>query len=360
MPRFSSRDARALAEAVRLLDDLPERPRSVVPEFLKSLRSLLGAEQAIAYSIRVGEQFSSEWVQAEGLSIPVDAAQREFDNTLSLLPKVLGLYSPARPERDQRNVALCVPPIEQLEVAPPAGVRSFSGAWRAWHNQARGASAQVALFSKIGVAHQHCLRTVICEREFLLGWFGVYSARPFSAREQRLLARLIPSLQRRLKLEEDLRWLGHAAQVVGGLLRALPNAAFIIDGRGRIQDANAGGHAQLDGPGGRLLRSQLAGNLDALPDSTVRRLGPSFRLVTLCAAEPIDGREAAARSRWALTPRQAQVLAAMSVGKSNKAIALALGCSHGTVELHVSAVLAKLGVENRSAAVAKFWSELSR
>jgi DNA-binding NarL/FixJ family response regulator len=52
----------------------------------------------------------------------------------------------------------------------------------------------------------------------------------------------------------------------------------------------------------------------------------------------------------ALTERELDVLAALSQGKTNKQIAADLSLSHGTVRIHVSHILAKLGVENRTAA----------
>jgi DNA-binding NarL/FixJ family response regulator len=52
-----------------------------------------------------------------------------------------------------------------------------------------------------------------------------------------------------------------------------------------------------------------------------------------------------------LTERQAEVLALMMQGKSNKAICRALGLAESTVKLHVSAILRALNVSNRTEAV---------
>jgi DNA-binding NarL/FixJ family response regulator len=59
--------------------------------------------------------------------------------------------------------------------------------------------------------------------------------------------------------------------------------------------------------------------------------------------------------QYALSPRQRQVLAHVADGRSNKFVAGKLGCSEGTVEYHVSALLKKLGCENRAEVVARFW-----
>ena len=51
-----------------------------------------------------------------------------------------------------------------------------------------------------------------------------------------------------------------------------------------------------------------------------------------------------------LTPRERDVLDQVARGLSNKQIATALGLSPGTVRIHVSNILAKLDVDNRTAA----------
>ena len=52
-----------------------------------------------------------------------------------------------------------------------------------------------------------------------------------------------------------------------------------------------------------------------------------------------------------LTSREHEVLEHMAAGLSNRAIAGALGISEHTVKFHVSAILAKLGVSSRAAAI---------
>jgi DNA-binding NarL/FixJ family response regulator len=52
-----------------------------------------------------------------------------------------------------------------------------------------------------------------------------------------------------------------------------------------------------------------------------------------------------------LTPRELEVLSAVSEGLSNKAIAAQLGISENTAKFHVNAILTKLGAETRTEAV---------
>ena len=66
----------------------------------------------------------------------------------------------------------------------------------------------------------------------------------------------------------------------------------------------------------------------------------------------LDAGEAEATSRLAaLTPQQFRVLSMLSAGLLNKQIAAELGVSEATVKAHVSAVMQKLGVTNRTQAV---------
>jgi len=67
-------------------------------------------------------------------------------------------------------------------------------------------------------------------------------------------------------------------------------------------------------------------------------------------------RAAELAGRYGLTRRQTEVLAQLASGKANKAIAALLGCGESAVELHVTALLAKLERQNRAGLVARFWT----
>jgi DNA-binding NarL/FixJ family response regulator len=83
--------------------------------------------------------------------------------------------------------------------------------------------------------------------------------------------------------------------------------------------------------GGAYLFAPLAQTADAGPESGWR-------------AEALDTPDA-------LTPRESEVLKLMTSGISNREIAAALRLGDGTVRNHVSSILSKLGVSDRTRAV---------
>jgi DNA-binding NarL/FixJ family response regulator len=64
---------------------------------------------------------------------------------------------------------------------------------------------------------------------------------------------------------------------------------------------------------------------------------------------PIGGE--ACPAEFGLTERQADVLALMTRGKSNRDIAEQLGLSEGTVKIHITAIFKALGVSSRTQAL---------
>jgi len=87
----------------------------------------------------------------------------------------------------------------------------------------------------------------------------------------------------------------------------------------------------------RAIRTAADGNLVLAPEAA----GP--------LAAP-GAAEAQTRGAGALTGRERQVLALVAQGRSNREIARELGVSEKTVKTHVSSVLAKLGVQDRTQA----------
>jgi len=72
---------------------------------------------------------------------------------------------------------------------------------------------------------------------------------------------------------------------------------------------------------------------------------------TLLDAPTASARPSRGDQSSILTPRQKEVLALLAEGKSNKAIAMELGLSPGTVKVHMTRIFKSLGVSNRTEAV---------
>jgi DNA-binding NarL/FixJ family response regulator len=89
---------------------------------------------------------------------------------------------------------------------------------------------------------------------------------------------------------------------------------------------------------------------DVDPDALVRAIRSVHDGHTLLAAEVADLVSPRSGIRGSLTAREREVLALLADGRSNREIARALGVTEKTVKTHVSSVLAKLGVADRTQA----------
>jgi NarL family two-component system response regulator LiaR len=101
------------------------------------------------------------------------------------------------------------------------------------------------------------------------------------------------------------------------------------------------------GANGYLLKTASGDDLaEAIRGAAAGRATFSMEALTrLRPRDPGDGAD--------LTARELDVLACLSGGATNKAIARELALSPGTVRVHVSSILAKLGVQNRTEAALK-------
>ena len=99
------------------------------------------------------------------------------------------------------------------------------------------------------------------------------------------------------------------------------------------------------------VRAGAAGVLykDIDPDALVRAIRSVYDGNVLLAPEAFGSLVRGSRADT-LTPREREVLGAIAAGKSNREIARLLKLSEKTVKAHVSSVLAKLGVQDRTQA----------
>jgi DNA-binding NarL/FixJ family response regulator len=133
---------------------------------------------------------------------------------------------------------------------------------------------------------------------------------------------------------------------IGTLLAARPEARIVVFSAYDLDDyvfgaikAGAKGYVLKGAPG-----SELA--------AAVRRVhaGESYVSPTL-SAKLVGHMEPRSRGSRTLTPRELMVLRLMVSGLSNRDIAAALAISERTVKFHVTAILNRLGADNRTQAV---------
>ena len=110
---------------------------------------------------------------------------------------------------------------------------------------------------------------------------------------------------------------------------------------------------------GRAFRAGVRGYLlkDMDPDDVIDAVRRTARgevvVAPVMAVKLVDlllpAQQSATRADYmgSLTGREREILQHLANGKSNKAIALALGISHDTVKLHVRHILSKLGLRSR-------------
>ena len=204
-------------------------------------------------------------------------------------------------------------------------------------------------------AHYH-LRVLVCDGPQLLAWIGGLQVERPSRRQNALLNALVPALNRRLVLDRRVASEGLLRGALDAALEQLGGAAFLLGPRGRLEHANAAGWQRLARESGALvarLHAAAAGAPD--PDLEVQPIALPGQHGHLVIERPPDrSREQAraAAARWRLTPRQTQVLERVAAGHTNARVGVELGIAPGTVELHVTAILARAAVPSRAALIA--------
>jgi DNA-binding NarL/FixJ family response regulator len=177
-----------------------------------------------------------------------------------------------------------------------------------------------------------------------------------------------------LEVQDDITLVGAAStgpQAVALTLEHLPDVLLLdlklpgLDGLGvlsQLQEQRARTRvlvltsAAETGAPARALRAGAAGFVykDVDPDALVRAIRSVHDGHTVLAPEAADlvtARPASdSRGIGTLTAREREVLALLAAGQSNREIARSLHVAEKTVKTHVSAVLAKLGVADRTQA----------
>jgi DNA-binding CsgD family transcriptional regulator len=212
---------------------------------------------------------------------------------------------------------------------------------------------------------------VQCETRFILGFAFHRGERSFTEADRLLLNLIRPHIiQAYLHLEElaGHEQLQHDLQTA---LRENGLGVIIVNDRHAVIHATPGTFEKLASyvpvpAGQQKLPEALAqwafnddGNSNGEPFTVsrdgarliIRRVRQSDRRLLLLSEE--NSTAAAERlAQYHLTPRELEVLHWLAAGKANAEIGVILGVSVGTAKMHVEHILAKLGVENRTAAAA--------
>lgn len=308
---------------------------------LTALQSAFGSVVACRY---LPERVENRW-SFDSMVVAVDSNESPQEFRRRILPIMSshlehrGFYDLSFPHAQQRNRAMLL-----SEIPRTVG---------------RTLAEMQELMSQLGLSRWDQLRVLVCDGARLSSWLGLLSEHRFGERERTALQELVPACQARLRFEQLSHHAEQANATLEATLEAVPAPCFLLHSSGRVLDANAAG---------RLLREvdrELFTRISRLPRDPdplfelhpvkVRGVTVSYlatlRLPSLASSKPLLER---ARS-WRLTDRQTTVLACLAKGLANKEIASQLNIALGTVELHVSAILAKARVDSRSALLAAYW-----
>jgi DNA-binding CsgD family transcriptional regulator len=216
----------------------------------------------------------------------------------------------------------------------------------------------------------------------LVGFVASRGQPDFSERDRRILDTLRPHLVAAYRNAEAFTNLEREGARARGAVQAVGAELLWLSRGGRIREATGRARGWLAAyfggsppraidhlPDGldRWLRSETAtaGAADRVPPSRlplvvegtggrlVVRLLPDRERPALLLEERRTATDAASLESLGLTRREAEVLAWVAQGKTNAEIAAILGTRPRTVHKHLDHILAKLGVENRTAATAR-------
>ena len=147
-------------------------------------------------------------------------------------------------------------------------------------------------------------------------------------------------------------------------LENFPGAALMVTSTGAVERSNARARALMASGKEQVLRA-VQESLDHPSLAAEFEISELFSFgnvvhylaVQRSVGSTICDRLALSIHRWRLTAQEARVFALLVNGESNRQIASKLGCAERTVELHVTHILGRLDVDNRNAAIAKFWTQ---
>jgi DNA-binding CsgD family transcriptional regulator len=316
----------------------PSGVRAVLPQ----IRELLEAEVMVLYCpVEDAQGFMLERFEhsSDDRAAELERRTRDF---FARAPRRYAWYDPSRPEPAQRN-----------RVIDPVASNPYDDLMRL--------PIYTEVIEPVKLQRYHQPRILICDGDSLLGWFGAFHDRPFDRRQNALLAWLGSALRRRLRFERDLALSTRVRSVLEHALEHVGAPALVIGARGQVYETNAAGRALLDGRSDEVdasLAAALAGRTGPLAIELTRIAvtGTPVGYLAIVRSGTSDARiagaVAAAAQRWALTPRQREVLELVARGAGTATIAGNLRISTRAVELHLTRLFDRAGVDHRAALVA--------
>lgn len=212
------------------------------------------------------------------------------------------------------------------------------------------------------LARHRQLRALVCDGGSLLGWFGAFHDGDLAPRHHRRLTALLPAMRQRLSVDRLLRRPQLVSAALDLILDQIGDAAFLVGTSGELVFANHAGRALLGRDRGQTVEAlQLAlrgrGERASCTIVPLASQGlPPTTLVVLrkdCEDSRIDRHVDTAAARWGLTTRQRDVLRLLVRGHANATLAEMLGICERTVELHITAMFDRVGLDSRAALVAR-------
>ncbi len=257
-------------------------------------------------------------------------------------PRQYGWYDPSRPEPAQRN-----------RVIDPVATRSY--------DELAELPIYRHVIEPVGLQRYHQPRILICDGDSLLGWLGAFHDREFEPRQTAVLGWLGAPFRRRLRFERDLAVATRAQAVLEHALNHVGAPAFVIGAHGQVHETNAAGRTLLDTRPADVqasLTAALGGGTGPLAFDLTRitvTATPDVFLAILRSGSSdarIASSVATVAARWSLTARQREVLELVVRGVATATIAGNLRISTRAVELHLTRLFDRAGVDHRAALVA--------
>jgi DNA-binding CsgD family transcriptional regulator len=342
MARLARRDLARVTELEAELRVLPERGQTALAWLPTALIDLLGTEKAATYDLqRDVASCSIARLFARGFD------GRGYKLEFQSLFRSAVLFNTVSPEPAQRNRAV-----------------TFGDLGVAWRGDIEGTTPTNLImrdvWPRFGLHQRDQLRVLVCDGPALLAWVGAYQVETFTARQRRILQRLVPAVQSRLHVERLVA--SETEEILRVVFEEIPGAAFIVGPANEVLYANAAGRTMVESQRRDTLASLRSAIHDGAPSFRVTRIvgfggGARFLAIRRGRTDESPSRLHRAASCWGLTRRQAEILRFVVAGLANRSIAAVLGLAEKTVEVHVSALLEKAQVETRSALVASVWRE---